>query len=409
MMLKAWFDGLRTANRRRRALRRRKALAGTRFIGVTGSGGKTTTVCLLQHLLEPSFRSYASSLLNSPHNVLRRLMAMKTDAGYDCAVFEISGHEPGAVALSCDLVQPHVGIVTVVGGDHRSNFRGLDSTAREKSVLVERIPADGLVLLNRDDPRVFAMRTISRAPVLSFGTLPDADYRATEVCIDVNGRLAFECRVGDERALFSIGLPGSHFVIPALAAIAAAHRQGVALDELARRAMDFRPIAGRCSVHGTADGLTFVCDTAKAPAWSVLLAVDVLAAFPRATRKTMVLGSVSDATGTINLRYRKLMKAALENADRVILFGSMASHARAESADVATGRVTYVEDIVGLRDLLRATRLAGEVILLKGSTVDHLERVAVNFDASEGCWRTDCRVQWECFNCGKLRAGAEGT
>lgn len=403
-MLKTWLTRLSAANKRRRALRRRKGFAGTCFIGVTGSGGKTTTVRLLLHLLAPSFQTYGSALLNSPRNVLKRLMAMRRSTGYDYAVFEISGHEPGAVATSCDLVQPAIGIVTVVGADHRSSLRSLDNTAREKGVLVERVPPDGLVLLNRDDPRVYAMRERSRARVLTYGVGADADYHAANVSVDADGVLHFECRHGTQTVPFRIGLPGRHFVVSALAAIAAAHQQGIALPELARRAVDFQPIEGRCSIHHTAGGATFVCDTAKAPAWSVLMAIEMLAGFTKSSRRTLVLGSLSDATGSLNLRYRKAVQAALGLADRIIFFGEMASHARVDSQHLASGKVLYVADIVELRQVLRDTQQLGELILLKGSTTDHLERVAVNFDAQGGCWRTDCRVQWECFNCGKLSA-----
>lgn len=407
-MLTTWLARLSAANKKRRALRRRKGFADTCFIGVTGSGGKSTAVRLLQHLLAPSFHTYASAVLNSPHNVLKRLMAMRRSTGYAYAVFEISGHEPGAVAASCDLVQPAIGIVTVVGSDHRSSLRSLDNTAREKGVLVERVPADGLVLLNRDDSRVYAMRERSRARVMTYGTGAGADYRATNVGVNADGVLHFECRHGAETVPFRIGLPGRHFVVSALAAIAASHQQGIALSELARRMADFQPVAGRCSTHRTAGGVTFVCDTAKAPAWSVLMAVEMLADFTNASRRTLVLGSLSDATGSMHLRYRKAVRAALERADRILFFGEMAAHARVDGEHLTSGKVAYVADIVALRQVLRDTQQPGELILLKGSTTDHLERVAVNFDMQGGCWSTDCAVRWECFNCGKLDAGGGG-
>lgn len=53
--------------------------------------------------------------------------------------------------------------------------------------------------------------------------------------------------------------------------------------------------------------------------------------------------------------------------------------------------------------MLAETQLAGEVILLKGSTkVDRMERVALDYERQVDCWIDDCARPNTCFACEKL-------
>lgn len=142
---------------RRLALRRRAKLGSACMVGITGSGGKSTTSALVFHMLSGYQPSALSMLENTEEMIAWRLAKFPRRARY--GVFEISGHAPGVIQSSCEMVQPDVAIVTVIASDHRSNFRDPQATAQEKGRLVEIVAArGGLVLLNADDPQVLAMR-----------------------------------------------------------------------------------------------------------------------------------------------------------------------------------------------------------------------------------------------------------
>ena len=57
-------------------------------------------------------------------------------------------------------------MVLNVGHAHAGEFGGLDQVARAKGELAEALPADGMAILNADDPRVLAMAARTQARVV---------------------------------------------------------------------------------------------------------------------------------------------------------------------------------------------------------------------------------------------------
>lgn len=398
------LEGRRPSTREiteRLALARRDKLSKTKFIGITGSGGKTTTARLLHHLLSDESRCMLSAFENTIKNIPKRIYQMSTDNDY--AVFEISGHEPGAIDASCDFVKPKIGIVTIVASDHYSAFRGNENTAEEKGCLVERIPEDGMVFLNADDRYVIAMRERAVSKIITYGTSDLVDYKATELEVTGQGRLLFKCHHRDQVVVFDIGLLGTHFITPVLAAVSCANQLGRPLTALAQRAKTFTQTPGRCSIHMSEEGPIFVCDTTKAPFQTVHLALDLVNHFPHVPRKTIVLGTISDRSGSVGRRYTSTYETARHLADRIILFGKGAAHAKPTEEDLREGRAIFVDDIISLHDLIVSTRISGELVLLKGSgAVDHLERIAICYEKDVDCWKSSCNLVTPCFACEKL-------
>jgi UDP-N-acetylmuramoyl-tripeptide--D-alanyl-D-alanine ligase len=384
------------------AFKKRRLLQSCKFIAITGSGGKSTTTTIIAHLL--SQRSNvtlswdANTILSFPRVVLD--MDPKNQYG----VFEVSGHEPGAIDKADQLLKPSVGVITTVSSDHCSTFRNLESTAKEKGRLAEIIPKEGLVFLNSDDPLVFAMRHRASASVITFGTNENAQYKATEIEATPSGCLRFVCHYEGESCLFEFKLLGLHFVTSALAGIAVAHKQGMTLQEIAKRATSYQGLLGRCSIHHGSDGTIYVCDTVKAPYSTVDLALQVTKVFTQVPRKTIVIGSISDKAGKARTRYKHPIIKALGLADRVILFGKAALWAKVNTANLESGKLFIAKSITDLQNLINNDRIPGEMILLKGSAlVDHIERIALEAESPIDCWRDKCGKYEYCFSCPDLR------
>lgn len=388
---------------RRLALRRRAKLGSACMVGITGSGGKSTTSALVFHMLSGYQPSALSMLENTEEMIAWRLAKFPRRARY--GVFEISGHAPGVIQSSCEMVQPDVAIVTVIASDHRSNFRDPQATAQEKGRLVEIVAArGGLVLLNADDPQVLAMRERAKGGrVYTFGETEQADYRALDVSQAQVGRLQFTCCFADEQADFDFGLLGRHLLVSALASIACAHQQGVPLTELAGRARSFVQLPGRCELQVSPKGPMFIYDTLKAPFSTLELSFALLDLFPAVTRKTIVIGQVSDYSGSQGARYRQVYRLARQYADRVIVLGHADLTLHLLDGDQRGEQLVQVEDIVQLRKLIAQTQLSGEVILLKGSyKVDRMERVGLEYVQPVDCWIDNCKLPNSCFSCEQL-------
>ena len=351
------------------AFKVRQGMSQTRFIGVTGSAGKSTTSALLLFLLSARFPTAASLLHNNTKDIAQRLIEVQPGDQY--VVVEMSGHEPGALLRGCQLVQPDTAIVTTVSADHYRNFRSLDLTAREKSTLVSSVKRSGKVFLNLDDPRVAAMANATEASVSTFGTGSGADYQAIDPHINDQGNLTFICAHAEHQAVFEIALPAMHFVTAALAAIACAHQAGIALSCLAERARLFTGLKERCSLHSLSHDRQLICDTAKAPYATLEQAFSVLSVFTTAPRKTLVLGAFSDYPGAFSPKLRKVVNMAFNYADRIFLLKP--AHIPSELPQPGPGQsLDFVDSLKEIRELLEGDILPGEVIMLKAAPVSEL-------------------------------------
>ena len=81
----------------------------------------------------------------------------------------------GTSRYLCEIAPPRIGVVLNVGVAHIGEFGSVEAIAAAKGELVEALPADGLAVLNADDPRVRAMaRATPRRAVVLVGEAPDA-------------------------------------------------------------------------------------------------------------------------------------------------------------------------------------------------------------------------------------------
>jgi UDP-N-acetylmuramoyl-tripeptide--D-alanyl-D-alanine ligase len=110
-----------------------------------------------------------------------------------------------------------------------------------------------------------------------------------------------------------------------------------------------------------------------------------------ASRKTIVLGTISDYSGKAGRRYRRIARDALAVADRVVFVGPHSSHVRRLREDEGRGKLFAFETAYEASDFLSQELLPGELIYIKGSrAADHLERIMLSQLDEVVCWRKRC-------------------
>jgi len=380
------------------ARRRRPRQTDTGYIAVTGSCAKTTTMWLIAAAL-PARRSTRSRYPHScdPRDMADAILSVGRDDRH--AVIEMSAAPPGFIADWLPLVRPTIGVVTLIGDDHYSTFRGPAAAAREKGTLVEALPDDGVAVLNADDPHVRPMAERTRARVLTFGLGETADVRGSDIVAQWPGRLSLAVRHGDERVAVETQLVGRHQAHSVLAAMAVGVAAGVPLATTARRIATMAPVPGRMCPVETADGITFLDDRAKAPLWSMSAAFEVLRT-ARARRKVAVIGHISDYPGNARRAYKRTAESALQAADLAVFVGPRALSARYAAHDSGAERLRMFETPAAAQDYLKGALAAGDLVLLKGSQkVDHMERYILARSGDIACWRTNCGRRVHCLEC----------
>jgi len=356
------------------------AVPGLTIAGITGSAGKTTTKDLAAQLVErlgPTVAPHESynNEIGHPLTVLR----ITADTRY--LVLELSARGPGHIAQLCAIAPPRLGAVLCVGHAHAGEFGGLAEVARAKGELPAALPADGVALLNADDPRVLAMAERTAAQVVTFGLLPGAAVRADGVTLGGDGRAAFTLVTPAGAAPVRLRLLGAHNVVNALAAAAIAGELGLPVAAVAEglSAATARS-KWRMEVTERADGVTVINDAYNANPEGMAAALATLATVARGRRAFAVLGPMNELGEESRQRHEEAGGlAARAGVAGLIVVGEdaapMLTGAKAERS--WRGELISVPDADGAVAALGNLVGPGDVVLVKASRTIGLERVAL--------------------------------
>ncbi|OFZ84143.1 MAG: hypothetical protein A2W21_05825 [Betaproteobacteria bacterium RBG_16_66_20] len=335
-------------------------------IAITGSNGKTTTKEMLAAILR-RHAGEAGALatrgnLNTDIGVPLTLLGLRASHRY-CAI-ELGMNHPGEVAALAALACPTVALVNNAQREHLEFMHSVAAVAAENASVFEALPADGVAVLNADDPMAKVFREMAGARRrIEFG-IRSGEVTGRYSLAPLASEIVLTTPSGETTARLAI--PGEHNVRNALAAAACAHAAGIPVQAIGAGLAAFRPFSGRLQVKQTATGATLIDDSYNANPDSVRAAIDVLASCPGPT--ALVLGDMGEvgAQGPAFHaevgRYAKekgvAMLLALGSAtpDSVIAFGPGAEH----FADV--------EQLIG-------KKIEAKTILVKGSRFMRMERV----------------------------------
>ncbi|MEV0700413.1 UDP-N-acetylmuramoyl-tripeptide--D-alanyl-D-alanine ligase [Saccharopolyspora sp. NPDC050389] len=350
-------------------------------VGVTGSSGKTSTKDLIAQLLEPMGSTVAppgsfNNELGHPWTVLR------ADESTRHLVLELSARGVGHIAHLCEVAPPRIGAVLNVGHAHLGEFGSQEAVAQAKGELVEALPADGVAVLNADDPLVAAMAERTKARVVFVGERPDAHVRAEDIDVDERARPTFTLVTAQGEARVTLPLFGEHHVGNALTAAAVALELGATVEQVAERLGSVRRVsARRMEVSETPGGVTVVNDAYNANPESVRAALKTLAAMTRGrpARAWAVLGPMAELGESDAEAHDEIGRLAVRlNIDRLVVVGEQAQvmH-QAASLEGSWGEESVlVPDVDAAVALLRAELRPGDVVLTKASNSAGLWRVA---------------------------------
>ncbi|WP_200173430.1 aminoacyl-tRNA hydrolase [Ectothiorhodospira shaposhnikovii] len=377
---------------------KRKMLRTTTFVGITGSVGKTTTKDLVVAVLSKKGKTQGNRKgLNYLEDIGSAILFLPNACRY--AVFEVATSGPGTIDKRIDLVRPSIAVMTVVGRDHIKRFGSMGAIAAEKGKLISALPADGVAVLNIDDPLVRAVGEKAAARCVWFGSSPQADLRLLSASSGFPQSLTLKVEHQGESYTVNTSLHGVHLATSVLAALGVGLAAGMRIDECIVAIKEPMTTPGRMQVVECADGVTFIRDDFKSPHWSLPVIYDYLID-ARAGRKVAVIGTLSDYSLSASKLYPKVARRALEVADLVVFVGPHALRALKAKTEASQHKLFGFTEIKKAHEFLRSELRSGDLVLLKGTNrVDHLVRLVLAREQPVSCWRSDCGWNFFCDDC----------
>ena len=357
-------------------------LPDLQVVGITGSQGKTSAKDLLTQVLRPVGATVATA--GSFNNELGLpLTALNADRDTRFLVLEMGAKAVGDLTYLCEIAPPDVALVLNVGKAHIGEFGSQADIARAKGELVEALDADGVAVLNHDDPLVVAMAKRSRGRVTTYGEGDGADLRVSGLTVDDLGRPGFDLTRDGESAHVQLSLIGEHQASNATAAAAVALALGLPLDRTATALAAATPVSKwRMELHETADGVTVLNDAYNANPDSMKAALKALAAIGRGrhgSRTIAVLGEMRELGAASREEHDTIGRLAVRlDISQLLVVGEEARpiHLGASQEGSWGEESVFVADTDQALAWLTENLTAGDVVLVKASRAVELEKVA---------------------------------
>lgn len=356
-------------------------------IGVTGSVGKTTTKDLVAGVLGRAFETLANEG-NLNTEVGLPLTVLELERRHQVGVFEMGMRGRGEIAYLAGIARPSIGLITNIGPTHLELLGSIENITRAKAELIEALPADGLAVLNGDDPLCRSISGLTRAPVVFYGTGSDCEVRADEfetlgekgvrVLVAVTGPAgAGATGRATDRFEVVVPIPGRHNVGNALAAVAVGRALGMSLSDIAAGLSAPRRSAMRLAVVRT-DGLTIIDDTYNAGPASMRAALGILKEVAGGGRSTAILGNMLELGAAAEAGHEEIGRAVREfGIGRLITVGDLgAVIARAAvAAGLDPALVTTCASNAAAVAAARAWLRQDDTVLVKGSRGMKMEEI----------------------------------
>ena len=328
-----------------------RASSNARFVGITGSTGKTSTKDILAALCAPVTRTVANEgSYNAELGVPLTLGRLEPDT--EICIVEMGMRGVGQITELCKIARPDIGVITAIGPVHLELVGSVDGVAKSKAELVAALPAGGIAV-------------VPESPELEPHLRDDIDVRRV-------GPVDVELREDGAHVAFGGGrirfpLTSRHQAQNALTAMTAYEALGLPVERLAESAATVLLSPWRGEELPLPGGGFVINDAYNANPTSMEAELRHLAERGTGRRLVAILGGMAELGEHTERHHRELAELAAELGIQVIAVGDVAR---------AYGFDAWTPDAGAALEAARQLVEPGDAVLVKASRSVALEGIA---------------------------------
>ncbi|KAB7704798.1 UDP-N-acetylmuramoyl-tripeptide--D-alanyl-D-alanine ligase [Bacillus aerolatus] len=345
-----------------------------KVVGITGSNGKTTTKDMLASLLSLKFNvQKTEGNLNNHIGLPLTILSLKEDT--EAAVIEMGMSNKGEIELLTKIASPDVAIITNIGEAHLQDLGSREAITEAKLEIISGLSVNGTLIYHGDEPLLKEALAEPEIETQTFGFDQSNDMYALAIEPFQDGS-QFTVNTAPHVEFF-LPVLGRHNVLNAMAAMLAAHKMGIAFEDMKAGLTSVELTKMRMEWIEGIKGTKLINDAYNASPTSMKAAIELAEKMPGFERKILVLGDMLELGLDEELfHYQVGQTVDGEIIDYLFTFGRLGQFIAAGAKNsLGEDRIFAFTDKQELIEKLQSVLMGGELIVVKASRGIKLEEV----------------------------------
>jgi UDP-N-acetylmuramoyl-tripeptide--D-alanyl-D-alanine ligase len=336
-------------------------------IGITGSFGKTSTKYFASQLIPQITISseHRNSELSIAQDILEHLNQDTTSY-----LVELGAYCRGEIAALAKLTQPTIGAITAIGSQHLSLFGSQQAILDTKWELIKALPANGIAILNADDPLlVKKSQTLSNKSIW-FSTEKKADIYIENINVK-NQHISCTLHIKESSKDIEIPLASHGLLKSAIAAVAIAFAHGDNIDDIFSKIQKLKPFPKTMEIKIGPNHSTVIDDSYSANEHGAINAISHLSTFSSQDKRIIMVPLIE--LGKEGHQVHQKISSSINNSSAsVYIYGN--TYKKDLSSNINPSKIHYISNPKHLAEKATRNITKDTVILLEGripNTVHH--------------------------------------
>lgn len=333
-----------------------------KVVGITGSVGKTSTRDMIYSVIKQKYKTLKTEgNYNNNIGLPLTILRLKDE---EVMVLEMGMNHLKEMEELSLIALPDISAITNVGTAHIGELGSRENILKAKLEIIAGMKDASTLVINNDNDLLSTV-ALNNLELVKVAIDNEGDFKAKNVILKDDGS-SFELTYLNKEYSVEVPVPGIHFILNALIAIAIGTKLNISMDKCIQGIKEFELTKKRMDVIELKNNITLIDGTYNASEDSMKSSLDVLATYSR--RKIAVLADMLELGEFSEQLHRNVGKhVAMKNIDLLIVVGNEAKYIASGAKDEGMNNIYCCKDNEEVINYLGNNLCSNDVVLLKGS------------------------------------------